>query len=213
MDLYFLKCLKKKKVNRHFQLCTHVCRQVNLLTFRINCDIMRNATNSKIRVSVSHLTQKMYNCERVMRWANDSSLKSIGHWVQSWGIYILNSFWNCSANGEFRYKLNIVNCFNCLWSDVKQEPWEQLKFLADWLNSVFLGKHWWLNWSVTLLQTKIIQCFSEIKENSLNSLHHFLKFNYLKTLVFTQTVFFLFQGRKLIGICYHVTRCKQKRAL
>ena len=47
----------------------------------------------------------------------------------------------------------------------------------------------------------------------MNSLHHFLECNQLKTLVFTQTVFFLFQGRKLIGICYHVIRCKQKRAL
>lgn len=33
---------------------------------------MRNATNSKIRVSVSHLIQKVFY-ERVMRWVTDTS--------------------------------------------------------------------------------------------------------------------------------------------
>ena len=118
------------------------------------------------------------------------------------GNYFFSSFWNyMMQNGGFRHKPNTVNCFNCLWSDIKQEPWEQFKFFAVWLNSVILRKHWWLNWSVTLLQTKIIPCFSEIKENSLNSLHHFSKCNQSKTHVFTLTVFFFFQGRKLIGIC------------
>ena len=73
MDLHFLKCLRKKKTNRNFQLCAHVCKQVNLSTININWDIMRNATNSKIKLPLSHLTQKMY-CERVMRWATDTSL-------------------------------------------------------------------------------------------------------------------------------------------
>ena len=44
---------------------------------------MSNATNSKIRVSVSQITQKTY-FKRVMGWANDrSSLKSIGHWFSA----------------------------------------------------------------------------------------------------------------------------------
>ena len=62
----------------------------NFPVYRINWDIMRNATNSKIRVSVSHWTQKVY-CERAMRWAtNRSSLKSIGHWVQCWSSWVLS---------------------------------------------------------------------------------------------------------------------------
>ena len=153
---------------------------MKLSTFRIIWDITRNATNSKIRVSVSHLTQKMY-CERVMKRATDP----IGHWVHAvLGSYFLTSFWTWE-NREFWHKPNIVNCFNCLWSDLKKEPWEQLKFLADLLNSVILCKHLWLDWSVPLLHTKIIECSSEIKENSFNSLHHFLICNQSKTLVFT----------------------------
>ena len=98
----FLKCLRKKKTNRNFQLCTHVCKQANLSTININWDIMINATNSKIKMSVSHLTQKMY-CERVMRWATDtSSLESIGHWVQCWGIifWVLSGTIWCKMGGS-----------------------------------------------------------------------------------------------------------------
>ena len=109
-------------------------------------------------------------------WATDMSLlESIGHWVQCWGITFLVLSGTVVQNGKFRHKPTTMNCFKCLWSDVKQEPWEQLKFLAYWLNSVLFHKHQWLYWSVTLLQIKIIHCFSEIKENSLNSLHHIIK--------------------------------------
>ena len=195
MELHFLKWLRKKKTNRNFQLCSHVCKQVNFSTININWDIMRNATNSKIKMSVSHLTQKMY-CERVMRWATDtSSLESIGHWVQCWGII----FWVLS--GTICCKMGGSGTNPTLWIASIVWLWEQFKFFAVWLKSVILWNHWWLNWSVTLLQMKIILCFFEIKENSLNSLHHSLKCNQSKTHVFTLTVFFFFQGRKLIGIC------------
>ena len=134
-----------------------------------------------------------------MRCATDTSLlESIGHWVECWGII----FWVLSRtvvqNGEFRHKPSTVNCFNYLWSDVKQEPREQLKFLDYWLNSVISYKHRWLDRSFSRM--KIIQCFSELKENSLNSLPHILKL-----------FFFLFQGRKLIGIVIMFSDVSKRR--
>ena len=89
VDLYFLKCLKKKKVIGISNYVHMFVGKWNFSVYRINWDIMRNATNSKTRVSVSHWTQKVY-CERATRWTtNRSSLKSIGHWVQCWGIIFL----------------------------------------------------------------------------------------------------------------------------
>ena len=80
-----------------------------------------------------------------------------------WGVQLIQVRWNqlvtgLSAgelffwvlprtvvqNGEFRHKPSTVNCFNCLWSNVKQEPREQLKFLGYRLNSVISYKHRWL---------------------------------------------------------------------
>ena len=119
-----------------------------------------------------------------------------------WGVQLIQVRWNqlvtgLSAgelffwvlprtvvqNGEFKHKPSTVNCFNCLWSGVKQEPREQLKFLAYWLNSVISYKHRWLDRSFSRM--KMIQCFSELKENSLNSLPHILICNQSRTLVFT----------------------------
>lgn len=107
------------------------------------------------------------------------------NWSLAWVLreHFLSSFLNCSAKWEFRHNPNTVNCFNFLWSDVKQEPREQLKFLAYWLNSVISCKHRWLNRS--FFRMKIIQCFSELKESSLNSLPHILIYNQSRTLVFT----------------------------
>ena len=145
-------------------------------------------------------------------WWRGQLIQLVTGFMQCWGVSFLALSGPVVQNREFWHKPNIVNCFNCLWSDLKKELWEQLKFLADLLNSVILCKHLWLDWSVPLLHTKIIECSSEIKENSFNSLHHFLISNQSKTLVFT-TVFFLFQGRKLIGICYHVIRCMREKTL
>ena len=71
------------------------------------------------------------------------------HEVCNWYKFVGIIFWVLSRtvvqNGEFRHKPSTVNCFNYLWSDVKQEPKEQLKFLAYWLNSVISYKHRWLD--------------------------------------------------------------------
>ena len=144
--------------------------------------LLSSKWHSRIQTrSVSYITQTIL--WRVMRCATDtSSLESIGHWIECWGII----FWVLSRtvvqNGVFRHKASTLNCFNYLWSDVKQEPREQLKFLAYWLNSVISYKHRWLDRS--FLRMKMIQCLSELKENSLNSLPHILKCNQSKTLVF-----------------------------
>ena len=93
-----------------------------------------------------------------------------------------------------------MNCFNCLWSDIKQELWEQFKFFAVWLKSVILWNHWWLNWSVTLADENNPVLFWD-KRKLIEFIASFLKMQSVKTHVFTLTVFFFFQGRKLIGIC------------
>ena len=94
-----------------------------------------------------------------------------------WGVQLIQVRWNqlvtgLSAgelffwvlprtevqNGEFRHKPSTVNCFNCLWSNVKQEPREQLKFLGYWLNSVISYKYRWLvlgNYFLVLSRTVV----------------------------------------------------------
>ena len=140
-------------------------------------------------------------------WKGDE----VGNWYEFIGInwslgsvlgnYFLSSFWNyMMQNGGFRHKPNTVNCFNCLWSDIKQELWEQFKFFAVWLKSVILWNHWWLNWSVTLADENNPVLFWD-KRKLIEFIASFLKMQSVKTHVFTLTVFFFFQGRKLIGIC------------
>ena len=114
------------------------------------------------------------NSENVL-WKSDEE----GNWFHwSLGSCSAGGCWALSGpvvqNREFWHKPNIVNYFNCLWSDLKKELWEQLKFLADLLNSVILCKHLWLNWSVPLLHTKIIECSSEIKEKLIQFTASFL---------------------------------------
>ena len=57
-----------------------------------------------------------------------SSLESIGHWVQCWGIIFLVLSGTEVQNGKFRHKPTTMNCsivYDLM--SLKQEPWEQLK--------------------------------------------------------------------------------------
>ena len=89
--------------------------------------------------------------------------------------YILGKYaWNITLQVkkyviEFRHKPNTVKHFDCLWSDVRQEPWINLIILLS--HSIIIGD--WIDrkW------TKIILCFSNKNENLWSSLPHMFNSN------------------------------------
>ena len=163
---------------------THVNRQVNLSTFRIKWDIMRNATNSEINVSVSHLTKKMY-CERLMgNWYEfvgiDWSLGSV------LGNYFFSSFWNCSAKWQVQ---------------AQTQHHELLQLFMIWCETRTVGAVKVFGWLIkfsSLLLTSVATLVSNTFADKNNPLlfwdkrklteftaSYLKKYNLSKTLVFT----------------------------
>ena len=151
-------------------------------------------------------------------WKGDE----VGNWYEFIGInwslgsvlgnYFLSSFWNyMMQNGGFRHKPNTVNCFNCLWSDIKQELWEQFKFFAVWLKSDILWNHWWLNWSVTLADENNPVLFWD-KRKLIEFIASFLKMQSVKNTCVHINCFLFFPRQKIDRDLYsHVIRYKQEK--